>query len=288
MDCINEGKGRRQDAGPLSAAEIDQFITRGYITIKDGIAPVARQEWYEDGLSRVLAAKKTVKKDVIELANTKSVWMKDFAPKTFQAAAQLLGGENRIRPPEIWDDFIFNTRVVDEAEWLPPQKKQHGWHIDGDYFKRFLDSPEQGLLCLILWSGVAEKSGGTFFALDSIKKIAQKMQRHTDGLYPADFGDVYPQCTDFVEVVGNSGDVVLAHPFMLHCGSEKVAESYRLITNPLIALRAPMQFDRSDGNYSPVEKTILNALGVERLDFKRTATAEHFDSLKKARITEGF
>jgi hypothetical protein len=46
----------------------------------------------------------------------------------------------------------------------------------------------------------------------------------------------------------------------------------RLITNPPIALREPMRFDRPDP--SPVELAVLRALGVERLDYRPTGERE--------------
>ena len=49
----------------------------------------------------------------------------------------------------------------------------------------------------------------------------------------------------------------------------------RLITNPAVALTAPMNFDRDDSaDYSLVERAVLRALGVERLDFRPTAPRE--------------
>jgi hypothetical protein len=42
------------------------------------------------------------------------------------------------------------------------------WHKDGDFFRHFLDSPEQGLLTIVLWSDIEERGGGTFIAPDSV------------------------------------------------------------------------------------------------------------------------
>jgi hypothetical protein len=52
----------------------------------------------------------------------------------------------------------------------------------------------------------------------------------------------------------------------------------RFITNININLAEPMNFNRDDaGEYSPVELAILQALGVERLDFQPQAAREQFD-----------
>ena len=42
------------------------------------------------------------------------------------------------------------------------------------------------------------------------------------------------------------------------------------MNNHLVSFAEPMQFNRSDGDYSPVEQVILDCLGVESLDFKIT------------------
>jgi Histidine kinase-, DNA gyrase B-, and HSP90-like ATPase len=49
----------------------------------------------------------------------------------------------------------------------------------------------------------------------------------------------------------------------------------RLITNPALALREPMNFDRPDpADFSLVEQAVLRALGVERVAFAPTAPRE--------------
>jgi hypothetical protein len=78
-----------------------------------------------------------------------------------------------------------------------------------------------------------------------------------------------------VETTGRLGDVVLMHPYMLHAVSQNHRGTARFITNPPIALREPMDFDRDDpAERSPVERAVLRALGVERLAFRPTAPRE--------------
>ena len=47
------------------------------------------------------------------------------------------------------------------------------WHNDGDFFVHFLDSPEQALLVIPLWSDIVSKAGGTAICTDGIKHIAK-------------------------------------------------------------------------------------------------------------------
>ncbi len=49
------------------------------------------------------------------------------------------------------------------------------WHNDGDFFVHFLDSPEQALLVIPLWSDIESKGGGTAVCGDGIKYIAKHL-----------------------------------------------------------------------------------------------------------------
>ena len=90
-----------------------------------------------------------------------------------------------------------------------------------------------------------------------------------------DFGALIRQCDDLFELTGNFGDVVLMHPYMLHATSQNVIKQGRLITNPPITLRQPMQFDREDAaSFSAVELAVLRGLGVDRFSFERTDERE--------------
>jgi hypothetical protein len=53
------------------------------------------------------------------------------------------------------------------------------WHNDGDFFVHFLDSPEQALLVIPLWSDIVSKGGGTAICSDGIKYIAKHLVMHT-------------------------------------------------------------------------------------------------------------
>ena len=74
-----------------------------------------------------------------------------------------------------------------------------------------------------------------------------------------------------VELTGQTGDVVLLHPLMLHTASKNHLRVPRVITNPPVALKAPFCFARADPDaYSLVELKTLRALGVESFAFAPT------------------
>ena len=65
-----------------------------------------------------------------------------------------------------------------------------------------------------------------------------------------------------------TGDVLILHPFMLHAPSQNPSGRIRFMNNKVVSLNEPMQFDRQDGQSTALEASILQALGVESLDFQ--------------------
>jgi hypothetical protein len=214
----------------------------------------------------------------VHMPSLRHVEVKDFAPTAWRAACELLGGEDRIEQPYTWGNgFIVNLGLGADRDWEPPSPSAPGWHKDGDFFRHFLDSPEQGLLTLVLWSDIETGGGGTFVAADSVAAVARLLASRTEGILPdeLDYEDLISQCDTFVETTGRLGDVVLLHPFVLHAVSQNHRGNARFITNPPIALREPMHFDRPDpADHSLVERAVLRALGVDRLDYRPSGPRE--------------
>lgn len=122
--------------------------------------------------------------------------------------------------------------------------------------------------------------------------IAKLLAAHPEGLLPTglsftpstttyiDFKDdpsywshlkEVQKCKQFVEMVGQVGDVVLLHPLMLHSASKNYLRQPRVITNPPVSLKEPFNFAReNEEEYSLVERKTLKALGLDRLEFRIT------------------
>lgn len=80
------------------------------------------------------------------------------------------------------------------------------------------------------------------------------------------YSDIVKQCSEFHQMTGKIGDVILVHPLMVHSVSVNGLRHPRVITNPPAQLKKPFNFDRSDPTkYSLVEKKTLSLLGKERL-----------------------
>lgn len=267
--------------GQLTGEQAEHFLQRGFVTVRGAFDPAAAQRWLDDawirfGYDRDDPASWTEKR--IRLSPRSHVDARTFAPAAWGAAMELVGGEERAVLPWRWgDSFIANLGVGGDRPWQPPSAAAGGWHKDGDFFRHFLDSPEQALLTLILWTDMLPKGGGTFVAADSVPVVARFLADHPEGVLPDgfDYAELIGQCRDFVEVTGQAGDVVLLHPYTLHATSQNVLGVFRFITNPALALREPMNFHRPDPDeFSLVERAVLGGLGVDRLDFAPAAPRE--------------
>jgi hypothetical protein len=267
--------------GQLTDEQAGQFLERGFVTVRAAFDAADAQRWLDDawirfGYDRDDPGSWVEKR--VHLSARSHVDARTFAPAACRSAMELTGGEERLLLPWQWgDSFIANLGVGDDRQWQPPSPAVGGWHKDGDFFRHFLDSPEQALLTLVLWTDMLPKGGGTFVAADSVPVVARFLAEHPEGVLPGefDYAGLIGQCRDFVEMTGQAGDVVLLHPYLLHATSQNVLGVSRIITNPALALREPMNFNRADAeDFSLVEEAVLLALGVDRLDFVPTAPRE--------------
>jgi hypothetical protein len=265
----------------LSPDQVDTFLTKGYVLVKNAFTREQGSNWAAKTFTRLgydPNDRSTWTQSRIHMPSHHGVEVKDFSPKAWGAIGDLCGGEDRIKTPCNWGDgFIVNLGSDDDADlWEPPSSVTPGWHKDGDWFLHFLDSPEQGLLTIILWSDVRSKGGATFVATDSVPVVARHLAQHPEGVRPGgfDFKGMAAKCSEFIEATGEVGDVYLLHPYILHASSRNALRRPRLITNPAVSLKAPMNLSRADGDYSLVEQAILRGLGVDHLNFSPTAPRE--------------
>jgi hypothetical protein len=262
----------------LTPAERLHFLEHGYVFLKGCFTKKAAAPWIADAYVRLGCDPrdpKTWKEEKRALPGTQAVKLAEFAPRVFEAACELVGGEDRLREGrtmQTWSDsFLIKFPCGDPAAAELPLE-DYGWHLDGDE-THYLDSP-LGLLNYVVWSDLKPRGGGTFIIPESIGPVARLLAQnpkgvHRDVMSKAARG-MFPSFKRVVELTGKTGDVVLAHPYMLHSESRNIFERPRFFTVRGLDLRAPMNFNRKDKkDFSLVETAVLNALGVERLDFKR-------------------
>lgn len=270
----------------LSQSDIESFITRGYVKLEGCFSRELALELTSRACERLhcsLHDPSTWPSGRMRPPESQRVSFESIAPKAWQAACELVGGAERVLTPCTWGDgFIIHFGRQPELEWQPPSASPNpnsNWHKDGDFFRHFLDSPEQGLLVIGVFSDIEPRGGATYLAGDSVGHVARFLAEHPEGLLPAELlapvRGIVQRCSDFSEATGVIGDVYLLHPFMVHSHSVNASSRARFIVNPPVKLREPMRFARERASdYSPVERAVLRALGVERFEFVPTRARE--------------
>ncbi|KAI1878189.1 uncharacterized protein JN550_000371 [Neoarthrinium moseri] len=270
---------------PLTAAEKEHFLKHGYIRLTNCFtraqaAEVTSGVWTRLGMSP--DDKTTWTKPRVNMPSHRTFDVAEFAPRAWAAICELCGGQERIDEDRsrLWRDSLIVNLGSPEGEGRPtPPRSLDNWHVDGDFFVHYLDSPEQGLLVIPLFTDIRPQGGGTVICPDAIPRVAGWLHEHPDGVSPRmvprghpDFArernlewycDVVQGCEAFVEATGQVGDVYLLHPLMMHSASNNALREVRIITNPPVSLREPHRFDREDGNYSLVELKTIQSLGGE-------------------------
>jgi hypothetical protein len=204
-------------------------------------------------------------------------------------AKRIVYGESTEKTSYGW--WPVNFSMGADKPWGIPTE---GWHWDGIQFKHFIDSPDQGLLCLCLFSDIGPRGGGTLVAEGSHKLVAKFLAQHPEGIELKDALPLArqshpwleeltnPDSTDqegrmekflnwttdsegvrlrVVETTGGPGDVFLCHPFLYHAASQNHSGVVRFMCNRTTALKEHLQLYRTDASpYSPLELSIRQAL----------------------------
>ena len=257
----------------LTQDQIDHFMKYGYLRIPQAFSREKAASWTSTVWTRLgydPNDKSTWLRERINMPNHKFEPVRTFSPLAWGCICELLGGEDRVDDFSTkWSDgLIVNLGAPEwENNWQHP-KELENWHVDGDFFLHFLDSREQALLVIPVFTEIKPHGGGTMIAPEGIKMIAKHLYDHPEGVLPGEFGalDKIKECEDFHEITGSPGDVVLMHPLMMHSASRNALRIPRIITNPPVLLKEPFNFDRQNPeDYSIVEKKTLKELGVRRL-----------------------
>ncbi|KAL4250739.1 Phytanoyl-CoA dioxygenase [Abortiporus biennis] len=263
----------------LTPEQRSQFLSHGWVKIPQGvprenIARFTENVWIRLGYDP--EDKETWTKEKIHMPRHREIVTSEFMPKAWGAMCELLGGEDRIDKTlfeSCGDSLIVN---LGSKEWenanIHPRDLGN-WHIDGDWFMHYLDSGEQGLTVIVLFNDIKAKAGGTYIAPDGIANVVKWLHDHPEGASsfeqdPDGSRSIcgIQSCSEFVELTGQAGDVILLHPFMPHSASKNHLRIPRFITNPPVTLKEPLNLNRPNPeDYSPVEKKILNTLGVSSL-----------------------
>jgi hypothetical protein len=181
-----------------------------------------------------------------------------------RAALDALVGAGRWQPPRDWGGFLLSFPSA--KPWTVPS---HVWHTDFDF--RGPADPPQGALVFSYLSDVPPGAGGTLAVEGSHRVIAafvaarpsagrETMKTTRNALMASDpwlrelaAEQHAPDRTErllrpgavvagvpvrVVELAGQAGDVVIGHPWLLHCGAPNAGAAPRLMRVQRVRLAA--------------------------------------------------
>lgn len=166
---------------PLTEEQKQHWLEHGFIKIPQCFTKQDADNWTASIWARLGISptdKSTWNTERVNMPGHTVVDVKDFAPKAWDAICELVGGEERVTDwCKGWrDSWIIN---LGKPEYKPDDpldfRTLDNWHNDGDFFTHFLDSGEQALLVIPLFSDIRSKGGGTVLCTDGIGLVAKHL-----------------------------------------------------------------------------------------------------------------
>ncbi|KAK3207637.1 hypothetical protein GRF29_103g1673197 [Pseudopithomyces chartarum] len=176
---------------PLPDSQIEHFLEHGWIKLtgcfsREQAAELQKDLWTRLGMDPEDMGTWDTKNESgrVNMPIHKYFPVTDIAPKAWSAICQLLGGEHRVNDSaSSWkDSFIVNLGTPSTHHHPVPPQSLSNWHVDGDFFVHYLDSPEQALLVIPLWTDIVPSGGGTIICPPGIPHIAQHLYAHPEGV----------------------------------------------------------------------------------------------------------
>jgi len=259
-------------APALTAAQIHAFITDGFVRIDNAFsADLAAQGrailWADTGCDPNDPT--TWTKPVIRLGN--------YSQPPFVAAANtplLRAAFDQLVGPGRWlpqgNLGTFPVRFPS-----PEDPGDAGWHIDVSFgweenptdflsWRANVSSRGRALLMLFLFSEVGEQDAPTRIRVGSHLDIARQLAPAGEaGLTLRELAaDNFAASAHRPEVLatGSPGTVYLCHPFLVHAAQPHHGTEPRFMAQPPLLPREPLRLDRADGDSSPVELAIRQAI----------------------------
>jgi hypothetical protein len=256
----------------LTEDQIERFVVDGFVHLPEAFPRALADEcraflWRETGLDPDDPT--TWTRPVVRLGG--------YGDPPFRAAATT---------PRLHGAF---DQLVGVGRWWPrdglgtfPIRFPHpddpgdaGWHMDGSYVQPGetgywvnLRSQGRALLMLFLFSDVDAANAPTRVKVGSHLDVPPFLvpygERGVNGFTLCKEMDAAGALDSpnrpLALATGRAGDVYLCHPFLIHAAQEHHGTVPRFIAQPPLIPRDPLELDRADGAYSPVERAVRDAL----------------------------
>jgi hypothetical protein len=256
----------------LSDAQIRQFIRDGFVRIDRAFPRQLAQQgrtilWRDTGCDPDDPA--TWTKPVIRLGYYGQEPFKQAVnTAVLHAAFDQLVGKGRWHPRLDLGSFPIRFPSPDDPG-------DAGWHVDVSFPGESLDLSQQqdysawrvnvtsrgrALLMLFLFSDVGEQDAPTRIRVGSHRDMARLLapagEAGMSHLVLDRMGADRPEAL----ATGEAGTVYLCHPFLVHAAQKHGGATPRFMAQPPLHPAEPFSLGRADGQYSPVEIAIRQAL----------------------------
>jgi hypothetical protein len=267
----------------LRAARIEQFVENGFVKIERAF-PQKLADQARDILWRDLGCDPddpaTWTRPVVRLGMYHQPPFVEAAnTPALHAAFDALVGAGRWLPCRAMGTFPVRFPS-------PQDPGDAGWHVDVSFGLEAPDFMEwrvnvaskgRALLMLFLFSDVGEDDAPTRIRAGSHLDVARMLAPAGEaGLTLRELVARLPETEDRPEMLatGEAGTVYLCHPFLVHAAQPHRGSRPRFMAQPPLLPREPLQLERADGAYSPVETAIRRAL--DRAEARLQPFAAHY------------
>lgn len=258
----------------LTRDQIEQFVSDGYVRLPEAFPRSVAEEcraflWRETGLDPEDPG--TWTQPVIRLGG--------YATEPFRRAA------NTERLHAAFDQLVGAGRWIPSVGLgtfpirfpRPEDPGDTGWHMDGSYTPQGesgywvnLRSQGRALLMLFLFSDVDTDDAPTRIKVGSHLDVPAFLEpageRGTDIMDLCKTMDAAGRLESpgrpSALATGRAGDVYLCHPFLIHAAQPHRGAVPKFMAQPPLVPTGPLDLDRGDRAYSPVERAVRAGLGL--------------------------
>jgi len=254
----------------LTPEQRQHFLEHGWLLVPNSIPREHIDKWMADLWTRLgynPTDPSTWEEETIWMPRHRDMLTKEFSPDAYKAMCELVGGEDRVddvRNAYSGDQFIVNLGTEYWKDHDVDPRTMNNWHIDGDWYRHFLDSGEGALVVIQVYTDILPRGGGTYVCEDGLEGICKFLYDHPEGSGNKPETGMYkhiPGCKNFKQFTAQAGDTLLLHAHLPHCTGKNHLRALRVIANPHVTLKEPFDLNRSNPeDYSLCEQVILRAL----------------------------
>ncbi|QDK82820.1 phytanoyl-CoA dioxygenase [Spirosoma sp. KCTC 42546] len=258
-------------ANTLSDDQIQEFIQNGFVRIDEAFSEELAQEgrailWTDTGCDPEDPA--TWTQPVIRLGgyDQEPFRLAANTPRLISAYDQLVGA-GRWEARNSLGTFPIRFPSPDDPG-------DTGWHAEASFagpdgsWRLNVNSTGRALLMLFLFSDVDGLDAPTRILVGSHLDVPKLLEPAGEaGLSFIELAEKFGPSLDrpVSLATGKAGTVYLCHPFLIHAAQPHQGTNPRFMAQPPLLPAEPLQLERADGNYSPVEQAIRLGLQQEKI-----------------------